>query len=399
MHDHQAIVLISFLILIFGIFSKLSERSPVSGPMVFVAAGLLVSLFAGFELHAETEMVKFVAELTLIIILFVDGSLIRVSNLRNVLSGLPARLLFIGLPLTAILGTISAQILFPDWGIWSILLLALILTPTDAALGQAVVKSSDVPDDLRQSISIESGLNDGIVLPPILVCIAVLASGGNELAGDGHWLKYLALQLTLGPLIGGLIGHFGGRLVDYASSKHWMESSFQRLSAIALAILAFSIAESFHGNGFIAAFVAGLALGVKDTKVLERIQEFGEAQGQLLSLSIFLLLGIMAIPTFYPYWGVSSLVYAILSLTVIRMLPVILSLIGSGLDNYSKFFVAWFGPRGIASILYLLIVIGDLGITGYEEVLSVIVLTVFISVFAHGLTAVTMSKRFTKKNR
>ena len=397
MHDHQAIVLISFLILAFGIFSKLSERSPISGPMVFVSVGMLVSLMGSFELHAETGFVKFVAELTLIIILFVDGSLIKVSRLKNVFTGIPARLLLIGLPLTAILGVLVALWIFPDWGIWSILLLAFILTPTDAALGQAVVKSEDVPEDLRQSISIESGLNDGIILPPIFVCIAILASGSNELSGEGEWLKYITLQLTLGPLIGALIGHFGGRLVDYACSRDWMDPNYQRLSAIALAILTFAIAELFHGNGFIAAFVAGLALGVKSPEVRHRIQEFGEAQGQLLSLSIFLILGIMAIPTFSPYWGMDSFVYAILSLTVIRMLPVLLSLIGTGLDNYSKIFIGWFGPRGIASILYLLIVIGDLGATGYEKVLSVIVLTVFISVFVHGLTAVVMSKQFRKK--
>jgi NhaP-type Na+/H+ or K+/H+ antiporter len=396
MHDHQLIVLGALLVLFFGLFSKISERSPISGPMVFVGVGVILSLFnlEEFELHLDTDMVKFVAELTLIIILFVDGSLIKITRLKETLSGIPGRLLLIGLPITAILGSLAAWLIFPEWGIWSILLLALILSPTDAALGQAVVKSDAVPEKIRRSISIESGLNDGMVLPPILVCIAVLTSGAAAFSGDGHWVKYIIMQLTLGPLFGFVVGHFGGRLIEYANSKDWMNHTFQQLASFALAILAFSVAELFHGNGFIAAFVAGLTLGVSSHDVRERIQEFGEAQGQLFSLFVFLLVGLTAIPVFSAYWTMSAFIYAILSLTVIRVLPVMLSLMGTGLDNYSKVFIGWFGPRGIASVLYLLIVVGDMGESAPMDVLAVIVLTVLLSVFAHGISAVFMAKKF-----
>ncbi len=396
MHDHQIIVLGALLTLAFGLFSKVSERSPISGPMIFVGVGIIVSLFnvKEFELHLNTDMVKFVAELTLIIILFVDGSLIKIDRLREALSGIPGRLLLIGLPITAILGTVSAWLIFPEWGIWSILLLALILSPTDAALGQAVVKSENVPENIRRSVSIESGLNDGMVLPPIWVCIAVLISGDAAISGDGQWVKYIIMQLTLGPLLGFAVGHIGGRLIEYADSKDWMNHTFQQLASFALAILAFSVAELFHGNGFIAAFVAGLTLGVSSHEVRERIQEFGEAQGQLFSLFIFLLIGLTAIPVFSDYWTMNAFIYAILSLTVIRILPVVLSLKGTGLDNYSKLFIGWFGPRGIASILYLLIVVGDMGESAPMEVLAVIILTVLLSVFAHGISAVFMAKKF-----
>jgi len=222
MHDHQALVLTAVLILIYGLFSKLSERSPISGPMVFVSVGVLVSSFAldMFELHVETELVKFVAELTLVLILFVDGSLIKLNKLGDVLRGIPGRLLLIGLPITSILGTLLALVMFPDWGIWSVAMLALVLSPTDAALGQAVVKSEKVPENIRKSVSIESGLNDGMVLPPILVCIAALASGGADFTGEGQWIKYITLQLTLGPLFGLLVGQFGGRVIEYAASRN-----------------------------------------------------------------------------------------------------------------------------------------------------------------------------------
>ena len=396
MHDHQALVLTALLILIYGLFSKLSERSPISAPMVFVGVGVLVSSFAFdmFELQIETELVKFLAELTLVIILFVDGSLLKLNKLGDALRGVPGRLLLIGLPVTAILGTLVALLMFPNWGIWSIALLALVLSPTDAALGQAVVKSEKVPEKIRRSISIESGLNDGMVLPPILVCIAALGAGGAEFAGEGKWIKYIILQLTLGPLIGALVGQIGGRLIDYAASRNWMDPIFQQLASFSLAILSFAFAEMFHGNGFIAAFVAGLSLGVNSPEVRHRIQEFGEAQGQMLSLFIFLILGLTAIPLFSPYWDMMTVVYALLSLTLIRMVPVYLSLLGTGLDTYSKIFIGWFGPRGIASILYLLIIIGELGENAPKEVLSVIVLTVLLSVFAHGISALSMSSRF-----
>lgn len=396
MHDHEALILSALLILLYGLVSNIAQRSPITAPIAFLGIGLLLSpsVLNVFTVDLNTDFLKVVAEATLIIILFVDATMIQFTKLRSVLAGVPARLLGIGLPLTMILGAIVASFLFPDLSFWSVALLALILSPTDAALGQAVVKSNDVPLNIRNSVSVESGLNDGIALPPILICIAVLASGATSLEGDGHWLEYIALQLTLGPLIGAGVGLYGGRLIEYAASRNWMEPVFQSLSVLSLSLLSFAAAEMVHGNGFIAAFCAGLMLGVRSHDVRERIQEFGEAQGQMLSLSIFLLVGLVAIPVFSDYWGWEAWLYAVLSLTVIRMLPVYISLTGSGLDTYSKLFIGWFGPRGIASLLYLLIVIADLGVTGYEQELAVIVLTVILSTFLHGVTALPLSNRF-----
>ena len=398
MHNHIALITISLLILLYGVFSKLSERSPISGPMIFAGTGILLSPlgFNLIEVHVSADIVRTMAEITLIIILFVDASLIQFAKLRTVLAGIPARLLLIGLPLTMLLGTLTALYFFPGQNIWVLVMLALILSPTDAALGQAVVKSEQVPERIKESISIESGLNDGMSLPPILLCIAVLASGGSALSGDGHWLAFMAKQLTIGPLVGAFVGYFGGKVIDYATNKDWMGNVFHELSAISLAILAFSLAEIFHGNGFIAAFFAGLMLGTKIHIVRERIQEFGEAQGQLLSLIIFFLLG-MSIYLFYPYWDINALIYSILSLTIIRMVPVMISLVGTNIDVYSKLFIGWFGPRGIASVLYMLIVIGELGVPGFEQILSVIVLTVLISIFVHGLSAVYLSNKFERQ--
>ena len=173
-----------------------------------------------------------------------------------------------------------------------------------------------------------------------------------------------------------------------------MSHTFHHLVSFALAILAYCAAELIHGNGFIAAFFAGLMLSTKIPLVRTQIQEFSEAQGKLFSLIIFFLFGLVCVPNFYIYWDLNLLMYALLSLTLIRMIPVFIALIGVKIDFYSKIFIAWFGPRGIASILYLFIVIVELEVTGYEQLMAVIVLTVLFSVFAHGITAVMMSKQF-----
>jgi NhaP-type Na+/H+ or K+/H+ antiporter len=398
MLDHELLVLSAILILAFGLFSKLAERSVITAPMVFVTVGLILGPLGLSILHLdiETEAIQLLAEITLIIILFVDASFIKLTDIKSRLQGLPIRLLFIGLPLTMLLGAAIALLLFPSTEIWLLVVLALILSPTDAALGQAVVKSDKVPTNIRDSISAESGLNDGISLPPIFVCLAVIASGLGHISPQDHWLTFMAMQLTLGPLIGGAIGHIGGRAIEFAHKRDWMDSVFQRLTCLSIAILAYACAELFEGNGFIAAFCAGLFLGVKNVKVRERIQEFGETEGQMFTLFVFVILGLIIIPTFAPFWDFKALIYALLSLTIIRIVPVFICLIGTGLTAYSKFFIAWFGPRGIASILYLLIAIDKIGSTGHEYILSIIVLTVLLSIFAHGITAVSMSNHFKK---
>ena len=199
-----------------------------------------------------------------------------------------------------------------------------------------------------------------------------------------------------GPLVGGLVGWLGGRLVETASKRDWMNHTFQRLASIAIAVLAFTLAEIIHGNGFIAAYFAGMLLGTRSEEIRERIHEFGEAESQIMVLFIFLLVGIVLVPFSFPYWDAPSVIYAFLSLTVIRMLPVVLSLQGTDLSWGMKWFISWFGPRGIASVLYLLLVIVEIGVEGHEQIFAVITLTVFLSIFLHGITAIPFSKLYAK---
>lgn len=398
MHDQIAFLLTALLIFVFGLFSKVSERLPITAPMVFVGVGILVGPlgFDLFHVSVNTEIITVLAEITLMLILFTDGSEIDIKTLRQEKSRIAIRLLAIGLPLTMLSGFVIGALMFDSISLWQVALIALILSPTDAALGQAVVKSQLLPEKLKRTISIESGLNDGIALPPILVCMAILSTDLATAQESKNWLNFLLLQLTLGPLVGGLVGWFGGRLVEWASLKGWMSPVFQRMSSISLAVLAFALAEMVHGNGFIAAFIGGVMLGVRTHSIRERIQEFSEAEGQQLSLFIFLVLGMVGVPVFYQHWDFVAVVYALLSLTAIRMLPVAISLIGSGVDWKTRWFIGWFGPRGIASVLYLLMVIGTLKMEGLEYALSVIALVVILSVLLHGVSAVPLVKKYSR---
>lgn len=359
----------------------------------FVAVGIAVSPLGLdlFALKVNSGLVSVITELTLILILFIDASTIDPQKLFAE-KKYPIRLLFVGLPLTMVAGTLVGWLLFPHFSLWVIILVALILSPTDAALGQAVVKSEKVPEQIRRWVSVESGLNDGIVLPLVFVCVAALTAEGAA-GGARYWTTFLLQQLAFGALFGGIIGWGGGRLIEAMSKRGWMNSTFQRLSAGSLALLCFSGAELFHGNGFIAAFFGGLLLGTTTHEIRERIQEYGEAEGLQLSLFVFLGFALLMVPKALPYWDASVWIYAICSLTVIRMLPVALSLTGLRLGRSQVGFIGWFGPRGIASVLYLLIVVGKLGIEGYEQPFSIIVLTVLLSVFLHGFSAVPLANR------
>lgn len=398
MNEYPVIIFAALIILLYGLFSRLSEKSMITGPMVFISVGILMSFFVREDWREgiTASWVEPIAQITLILVLFLDASTLDLKALLKDRK-LPMRLLFIGLPLTMVLGALFAVWLFPGVNIWWLVLIAVILSPTDAALGLAVVTSKIVPLKIRQTINVESGLNDGLALPPLLICMAVLSGVSAEESQTSYWVMFTVKQFIYGPLIGGLIGWIGGYLVDEASKRGWMNPTFQRLTCISVALLSFSLAEMAGGNGFIAAFFAGMFLGTRTEVIRERIHEFGEATSQALMGFIFLLLGLFVIPLTFPYWTISAWVYALLSLTLIRMLPVAISLLGTGLSLGTVSFIGWFGPRGIASVLYMFMVLIEFGPEGIEPVFAVIALTVLLSVFLHGITAVPFSKYFKKE--
>ncbi|MDP1627831.1 sodium:proton antiporter [Parvibaculum sp.] len=399
MDAYDVLVAVALLIVAYGLVSGGRIGRYVTGPMVFTAAGagLAAIGLGGGEGAAATEIanqtMRLLAEFGLAILLFTDAARINPSHLKQE-ENLPARLLLAGLPGAVLIGFLAAWLLFPGEAWWCLALIALILAPTDAALAQSAIANPQMPETVSQTLNVESGLNDGLVLPPILIVFGIAAGHGTEQGIAAT----LAGHLILGPLAGAAIGYGGGWLVRRAANRREMTPLFQRLSAPALAVIAYAGAEAIGGNGFIAAFAAGLMmpLTLHTDAPARRLEEFAEAEAGILTSALFLLFGALILPIGVPHWDFATLLYAVLSLTLVRMLPVALSLVGTGLGPGAVGLLAWFGPRGIASVLYLLLAVQALGgAEGGQEALerltSVVSLTVFISIFLHGLSAAPLA--------
>jgi NhaP-type Na+/H+ or K+/H+ antiporter len=398
MEDTLIIFIIALIVLVYGIFSKSLENLNISGPMVFMFFGIVFSPLVLNIAHLDIndDIVKTIAEIALIIVLFSDSSTINIKKFKNQWK-IPMRLLLIGLPLTIIFSTYAGTFFFANENLINILLLALILAPTDAALGKAVVSDSTVPLKIRSAINVESGLNDGIVFP-MLITVTLLIVGHKELGDDSSWLSYLLTQIVLGFIIGAFNGYIGAKLLTKAVENNWIKKSYKNLSPISLAILSFYFAEYFGGNGFISAFVAGVFFGSFSKVIDLETEAFLEGSGEIFILTSFFVFGLTFIPATIAYVDASVIAYALLSLTLFRMLPVALSLSGLNISLSTKLFIGWFGPRGIASILYIMIVAHMIiDIQGHEKLYATTTLTIFLSIILHGLSAKILVALYTKK--
>ena len=390
--DPMTLITVAFCVFLFGLVSRRIENSPVTAPMIFATIGFVAGPSGAgiLELDDDGSSTHVIIELTLVLVLFTDASRIRLRELRQGYH-FPLRLLVIGLPLSIVLGAATAAPLFPMMSWAELGLLAAILAPTDAALGQVVVSSSRVPVRIRQALNVESGLNDGIAVPVVTVLVATAAMGSVESAGtsahDSAGLSFALAQIGLGPVAGFLVSFPAARLVQRAANAGFINRSYEHFAGVAIAFGAFGLAELIGGNGFIAAFTAGLVVGNTTQSVCERLQEFAEDEGQLLTLIAFLVFGAMMLPPALEALDGSVLVYIALSLTVVRMIPAGLALLGSGLRLPSVMFLGWFGPRGLATILFALVVAEAESIANHERLFHIASLAVAASIFVHGLSA------------
>ena len=385
--DLFPVFLIASFILAFGFVSDRLQRSVITPPMVFVTFGFLIGPvgFDFIQLDIKSPVIHILAEATLVLVLFTDATRIDLKLLRRD-HNLPIRLLGVGLPLTIAFGALVAAVLFDTLTFWEAAVAAAILAPTDAALGQAVVSSPRVPVRIRQTLNVESGLNDGIALPFVMILLS-FAGAAQETQSTSYWLQYALGQILLAPLVGIMVGYGGGKLVSWGTTSKWMSHNFQQLAGLAFSLLAFTGAEAIGGNGFIAAFTAGLTLGNTSRGVSGCLYDFAETEGQLLALLAFMVFGAADVWPALEQMDPLVILYAILSLTVIRMLPVSISLIGSGVGPPTHVFLGWFGPRGLASILYVFLVLERVEISGRDEIFGLVITTVLLSVFTHGLSA------------
>jgi sodium/hydrogen antiporter len=383
------LAIVAALVFAWGTLSARLERFDVTAPIAFVLAGLLLTHgpLAPLGYAPSNELVKDLAEVTLVLVLFSDASRVGLRDLRAD-TGLCVRLLGIGLPLTIGLGTLLALALFHGMNIWLALLVGAALAPTDAALGAGLMVNPAVPARIRRLVNVESGLNDGIATPFVLVAVA----GAGHIAGIGP--GEAVAELVLGVLIGAAVGGAGGFLVKAARRRGWAEGGFAGSAILALAVCAYACALALHGNGFIAAFVGGLAFGAIGGRRGERLVPFVEETGSLVSLLVWLAFGAVAVVPAVESLTWQTLVYALASLTVIRMAPVAVALTGGRLGGAAIAFVGWFGPRGLASVVFALIALEDLGQHAAGPAVSVITFTVLLSVIAHGATADPLARRY-----
>jgi NhaP-type Na+/H+ or K+/H+ antiporter len=384
---YETLALIALFVLVYSSVAGAIERTWISGAIIFTCFGLLVGPIGLDLLSWETdgETIRSLAEVTLALVLFTDAASADMGVLKKT-AGLPARLLLIGLPLTILLGFGVGVLLIDGLSLFAIALLATMLAPTDAALGKAVVTNEAVPDEIRQGLNVESGLNDGICVPILFVFLALAL----DKAGDaGPWtlaIKLVVEEIGIGLAVGLLLTLAAAKLLKTALHRKWLTPTWIQVPVVALALSCFAVAQLLGGSGFIAAFSGGLLFGALAKTERDEFLLAAEGTGDTLALVTWVIFGSAVVGQAWNSFSWTILIYAALSLTVIRILPVFLALTGSGIKTEGKLFIGWFGPRGLASIVFAVIVL-DSKLPHADLIAMTVVCTIVLSIIAHGITA------------
>ncbi len=389
--DMAVIAAITGTLLAWAVVSRRMERWNISAPIWFVAIGFLLSnaTFGVIDVGLQSEGLRELAELALAIVLFSDAARVNVRDLRRD-TGLPLRLLLVGLPLTMALGTVVAHLLFPSLGWWVCAVIGAAVAPTDAALGAAIINDERVPARIRRVLNVESGLNDGIATPFVkFFLVAAVVGTALETESESRALA----EMAIGVVGGAAIGFVAAWLLRRARLAGWAATSARAVGVAATSLLAYAAIVELKGNGFVAAFIAGLAFGAATKEQLEESLEFTHEAAELGSLIVWFMFGAVMLPALeHSQW--QDFVFAFLALTVVRMLPVGVVLIGTKLDLATVGVVGWFGPRGLASVVFALLALDGLAPAEGTRVVSIITATVLMSVVLHGASAAPISARY-----
>jgi NhaP-type Na+/H+ or K+/H+ antiporter len=371
------------------------DRWWVTAPMVFVAAGTILgpAVLDLLPLPLSTGTILTITELTLAVLLFSDASTVRLRDVEGDAT-LPARLLFVGLPLTIAAGALVAHLLLPGVGWAMAALVATILAPTDVALGLAVVTNRAVPVRIRRALNVESGLNDGIATPFVTLFVAIVAS--EESIGDRAWGLEALKEIGLALVAAAIVGYVGGRLLALAKSAGWTSPVSEQIAILALALLAYQGSVEIGGNGFVAAFAGGLLFGAVTRGRLESAGRFTETIGLAASFVVWLIFGALFVGGLLTReLSAQPVIYAIISLTAIRMVPVAIALTGKHLLPLTLAFMGWFGPRGLASVVFTLIALREFDHSGTaDNLVEAATWTILLSVVLHGISASPMASRY-----
>jgi NhaP-type Na+/H+ or K+/H+ antiporter len=388
------LALVALFIFVYALVSKRLATTSVTGPMLFMVFGLLIGprVLDVMTLDLGSELIQIFLEATLVIVLFTDAAVIDIRAVRKE-AFLPGRLLGIGLPMTIVTGTLAVLVFFDHVGFWQAAVIAVILSPTDAALGQAVVSNKSVPAMVRQGLSVESGLNDGIVVPFLTIALAGAAS---EMQTIGEIANVFLAEIGWAILAGLLVGWLGAKAVKFAGEKGWMMRDWRLIAAPILALLAFALADPIGGSGFMAAFVAGITFGGQVRSIYPDICDFSEGVSHLLTVVAFMVFGALILGPSVSAITLSMIGFAIVALTLMRMLPVAISLVGTKLGRPTVLYVGWFGPRGLASLVFAGTAVVESDAEGAPLIVAVVSVTVAMSVILHGVSAVPLSRVYAR---
>jgi len=392
---YLVIAFIGALFLIYSLTLRQLEKTEVTGPMFFVIGGItLANLMPnnGGELKAGVDLLLPFIELTLSIFLFSDAAKSKLSVLRHSFQ-YPGLLLFIALPLTLLLGIAVGLFLFAELSLIQAALIAIILTPTDAALSKGLLSSSEVPEKIREGINTESGLNDGLCVPVFIIFI-LLAKNPESAITTSHVVSVFSRELGIALLVAITSISIFIPSLNFAMKRHYFAQNTSPFLLLGFAMAVFSVTQYLHGSGFIAVFVAGLLFDKFSTKTVRtELIEDSEHIADFTSLMIWCLFGYACAYLVLPKLNFEIVTYALLSTTLIRIIPVMLSLLFTSLNLKERFTFAWFGPRGLASIVFTLMVI-DEQIENKFQIASIAMTTILFSVFIHGISTKPIADSF-----
>jgi NhaP-type Na+/H+ or K+/H+ antiporter len=395
MYENAA--MLAVFLLIYSAIAGRIERSLISGPIVFTAVGFILGAdgLGILRIHIDGEGLRLLAELTLAMVLFTDAANSDFTIVKRNL-GLPERLLLVGLPMTIVLGFLVTAVVFPRLEVLEMALLAAMLAPTDAALGKPVVTNPTVPPAMREALNLESGLNDGICVPIVVLLLGLAVGTQIEGGTVAHVARVVIEAIGIGLIVGLALTWLTTVMLRFAEGRGWISEHWVEIPIVALAAACFAAAQALGGSGFIACFVGGLLLSGLGARHKQELLRGAEHMGEALALLTWVIFGGIVVARMIDRVTWSALLYAILSLTVIRMLPVFLCLIGTKTTVADKFFIGWFGPRGLATIVFAVLVL-DEKLPGNDTIMLAAGWTVLLSVIAHGVTANPLVRRMASR--
>ncbi len=384
---YETLALLAAFVFLYSISSGRLERTIFNGAIVFAAFGFVFGpLGLNFlSLDIEKEGLRTLAELTLALVLFIDASNANLDVLKQQIR-IPRNLLLIALPLIILFGFGVGVLIFGSLTLIEIAILATILAPTDAALGKAVITNEAVPEKIREGLNIESGLDDGICVPILFIFLALASKSGIEGDTTMYALTLVAEEIGIGVVVGVGLVVLGSWLLKHFSDRGWITETWKQLPVIALAVSCFAVAQYIGGSGFIACFVGGLLFGWIAKNHKHKLLFAAEGGADTLALITWVVFGAAVVGHTIDKFTWEPFVYALLSLTVIRMVPVFLVLLGPQLRTDEKLFIGWFGPRGLATIVFAVIVLNE-NLPGGDTIALVAVHTIVLSVIFHGISA------------